>query len=178
MSSPFVSGSCQSAGSTVEKHGENHLFRAPSFIRTSGIGSSLGHRKQTVATYCPFVMEGPTGLRRRIRYPNPPARTDAVRIPILAYWVSGGINASSATKRETVNPIPARSPTPAIAAQVTPSGRVAAPDRTAIADAARIPSGLPTNSPTTMPQATGAEAASANASSERWIPALASANRG
>ncbi len=85
-------------------------------------------------------------------------------------------NDSPAMKIETVKPMPPTAPRPSTIGQVVRSGSRPSPSRTAIHDAARMPTGLPITSPTMMPRPTGAVNTSPTAPSS--TPALASAKIG
>src|SRR5208282_6885951 len=81
-------------------------------------------------------------------------------------------------KRATVNPTPARMPTPEIPLHVKPSAIPAIFDFTARKENAVIPTAFPTTSPKTMPSAIGLESANLNCSVDKTTPALARANKG
>ena len=83
---------------------------------------------------------------------------------------------SPAMKIETVKPMPATAPRPNTIDQLVRSGSRPSPRRTAIHDARRTPTGLPTTRPAMIPSPTGAVKTSPKA--PRSTPALARAKIG
>ena len=80
--------------------------------------------------------------------------------------------------RATVNPTPARMPTPAIPGHVKPSAIPAIFDCTARKENAVIPTAFPKTRPRRIPRAIGLEIANFNFSVDKFTPALANANNG
>ena len=78
--------------------------------------------------------------------------------------------------KETVKPMPATMPPPAIVGQL--SARRPSRSRRASVAEARIPSGLPTTYAATMPSVIGDVNARLSSDPFRWMPALARANSG
>jgi len=80
-----------------------------------------------------------------------PASTDPARMPIFASPRAAAVNERSATKSDTVKPIPASAATPASWRNDDPSGSRLRPTVTHTALAATIPTALPATSPVATP---------------------------
>ena len=100
-------------------------------------------------------------------------------MPILAWSVTSvDPNARLVMNSDTVKPMPATPPMPAILGQVAPCGSSHNPRRTASHVKDATPASLPSTRPSTMPTVTGDRRASPRAPGDSSTPALASANTG
>jgi hypothetical protein len=113
-----------------------------------------------------------------IAKPTTPATNEAERIARLAVSSSRLLpNASVATKRDFVNPIPPGQGNPSARRHPIPCGREAIPGRADSQIAPNRPTGFPTGNPAMMPTATGS-ASAPRASRLSATPAVATANTG
>jgi hypothetical protein len=98
--------------------------------------------------------------------------------PSLASSSSGPSNASVATSKETVKPMPAEAAAPINTGQVTVSRAPPSIGRVASQVAPRIPTGLPMTYAAMIPSVTGDVIAPDSVSESSRMPALASAKSG
>lgn len=88
----------------------------------------------------------------KVRNPKSPAVKDEIKITNFELFIIVSLSkASSVTKIDIVNPIPAKSPTPKIDFQLRSVGSLQSPKVTAKNDSRKMPKGLPTMSPNAIP---------------------------
>ena len=136
--------------------------------------SAIRHRALALHEVNPML--GHRGCRLGITYP------EIYEMQATAIF-EAAISASSSKERPlinnaTVNPMPAKIPTPAIPDQVRPSAISAIFERTARKENKTIPNTFPSIRPRNTPSAIGLEIASFSCSADRATPALANANKG